>query len=307
MTKKQKKLIFLAGKIVISIAIFALVIGQVDVKKAWSEVGSVDITFLLVAIALEPFLILSMTLKWQLLVRQHVKVTFKRLLTIYWASDFLNLFMVGSVGSELYKMLAFGNNKSRILFSSLFDRLLALSWYVIFVASMLCARAFFDSTPIILAAGFSAFSIGAFFSSHLVSHLTQFLSHRITHPRLLSILHESKVTPQTYSLHAFYSVCYIISSSLMVLEFFAAVGISASIVDLLVFVPILAVATALPISFQGIGIREFLFLQFAAFRDLSSEKVLLVAFMIFLLALVYRLFGVIPFLTLKRETSQSAE
>src|SRR3989339_329769 len=115
------------------------------------------------------------------------------------------------------------------------------------------------------------------------------------------IIFESQRTKKELIMHSFYCLIIILLQVIIYHLIFSAVGFEVKTIELFILIPLLTIALVLPISFQGFGIREFLFIEFAKWNLVLPEKALIASFLLYLIELIYRLFGAIPFLILKKE------
>ena len=301
----MKNIILMLLKLCISATIIYYVFSGMNIEKIWLELKSVNIFYLIAAGLVLPVSLFFMTLKWKVFLNKYHNVRISELMKTYWASDFINLFAVGTIGSEFYKMFSFRDKKKEVLLSSLVDRGYSFVWYGLFSGSLFLLFIYFGNSLPSLFFGLLLFTFAAlFFSFIVVPAISTLISYiKVTHVHF--ILSESMRSVLELKKHALYSTLYLFSTLASFSLLFYAVGLPVMAFELLIFIPILAIGVSLPISFQGIGVREYLFLSFASMVGLNPEKILLVAITSFFLMLIYRLFGLMPFLLLNKEHSSS--
>src|SRR3989339_604901 len=105
------------------------------------------------------------------------------------------------------------------------------------------------------------------------------------------IIFESQRTKKELIMHSFYCLIIILLQVIIYHLIFSAVGFEVKTIELFILIPLLTIALVLPISFQGFGIREFLFIEFAKWNLVLPEKALIASFLLYLIELIYRLFG----------------
>src|SRR3989344_4152082 len=252
---------FISGLILYSI------FRKIDIQPIVSTLKTVDLTALIL-----PFLLLFiiaglMALKWHIFIRRFSpNTTLKNIFITYWASDFMNLLSLGSLGNETYKVLAF-KNKTKAILATLADKVLSLIWYCLLVI------VFYITNQVALS--IILFALAA----HGLTKLFKIF------PKIVREVKESELL-----LHSIYSLLIIGSRFVANALVFRAVGVNFEPSQLFIFI-----AVSLPISYQGLGVREYLYLQFAYITGQEPEKVLAVSLLLYVVGLLYKVSGLIPF------------
>ena len=257
---------FISGLILYSI------FRKIDIQPIVSTLKTVDLTALIL-----PFLLLFiiaglMALKWHIFIRRFSpNTTLKNIFITYWASDFMNLLSLGSLGNETYKVLAF-KNKTKAILATLTDKVLSLIWYCLLVI------VFYITNQVALS--IILFALAA----HGLTKLFKIF------PKIVREVKESELL-----LHSIYSLLIIGSRFVANALVFRAVGVDFEPDQLFIFIAVMIVAVSLPISYQGLGVREYLYLQFAYITGQEPEKVLAVSLLLYVVGLLYKVSGLIPF------------
>jgi hypothetical protein len=97
--------------------------------------------------------------------------------------------------------------------------------------------------------------------------------------------------------HNMLSLVYLITFAMRLWYSFYIFGYFINFYLLMIFSAIIVVAISVPVSVQGLGVREWLFVQFAVFVMMPLEVAVAVSILIYITGLIYRLFGMIPFLS----------
>ena len=126
----MNKIILFLIKLLISFSILYFIFKKLDFFKIIESLKNVNVYFLFVVLILIIISIILMSLKWNVFVRKFSNVSKKKLFFVYWAGNFMSLFNLGSVGSEVYKMISF-KEKKKALTSSLIDKGYSFIWYII--------------------------------------------------------------------------------------------------------------------------------------------------------------------------------
>lgn len=290
MNKYLKNLI----KISISLIIIFYLFSNINLNEVLSPLKEINIYYLFFAFLLCFLSLLIMTFKWHLILKKYIDIGKKNLFKIYWASDFINLFGLGSVGGEIYKMISL-NDKKKALASSLFDKLLSFYWYILLGVSTLISSCIFKSIPLVLFFGI-IFYLVLIFITLQINLKRKNIIQIIPSKKISNFLNKINLTSYDLILHSFLSFLFIINSALIYSLVFISTGLGFKFIELIIFVPILTIATSLPISFEGLGVREYLFVELSKIILVNTELILLSSLIIGFIGLAYRLSGSISFI-----------
>jgi len=284
-------------KLLLSLVVLVLVLRSLDIDKIIESFASLNVFVILISFFFCFSLLFFMTYKWKIFIDKIENHSLITLYKIYWASDFMGLFNLGSLGSEAYKMFSFGNKKYALALS-LMDKIYSFLWYFLLFLSVFTIYSIFQKIlfgELILALFLFYFFVfiyiyseGLILKSGLISRLKYFKKLEnvkgITKKRLLK--------------HATIALLFKINAFIFYSIILFAVGVEFNLLLLLVL-PLITILTTLPISFQGLGMREYLLLMYANFMGYDTEAVVLASFLIFTVLLFFRMVGFIPFLILK--------
>ena len=273
------------GKFVVSAAVLLLVFNEVDLKGAFVQLGSfpTDVLAVLGAVAFVIFFLCFF--RWMVFVRKIGNRTTARLLQIFWASDFVSLLGISLVSSEVYKYLAFENDRRAIVLS-LSDRVFSMLWNGFLIVAAALSLAVANGNLLVLAGAFAVF-VALFGAGWGIVHKRFFA-------RKFPFL--SPFGAAEYVAHVALNTLYVVVLSVGYAYLFRHVGIFMSAAELLLFVPLMIVVVSLPISFQGFGVREYFFLLYTAGSGVSTEVIIAASFLVYLSSLAMSLLGVVPFL-----------
>jgi glycosyltransferase 2 family protein len=295
----MNKLVKLAIKLAISFMIIFLVLRKLELIKIKETLLGANPLLLLICLLFVGISLFLMVLKWKILIDKLQTKKLSELYATYWASDFMSLFGFGSVGSEIYKMISF-NNKKKALVLSLVDKAYSFFWYILFFISI-----------VIVYFSFKEFNYLHLILSIVLYYLLVFtyliFEKRILKSKCLKKLKMFKKIKNSNGLpkkelikHATISVLFKINTFILYSIILFSVGIKFNLM-LFAFLSALTILTTLPISFQGLGVREFILLAYSNFMGYNGELIIAGSFLIFLLFLIFRIFGVIPFLMNKKD------
>lgn len=297
----MKKIISLLLKLFLTLTILFYIINKINIKILINSISNVNPKILCIAFGLSIFSSFILSIRWNIFLKKYKKLKIIDLFKVYWASDFVNLFGLASVGGEAYKTVVFKNDKKKVLFSSLLSRIYSLFGFAIIAISATISYFLFVSfiqRALLTIFLFSLItSLFIFFDLKLKSMIKKIVKNK----RITSIIEESKLDKKQLWSSSLLNILFVFNLSIVYALIFSAMGLPNLFFEIFMLVPIMSIAMALPISIQGIGLREFIFLKFAEINNLISEKVIAVSIIIYLFFLVYSLFGSIFFLSLKRK------
>jgi hypothetical protein len=200
------------------------------------------------------------------------------------------------MGSEAYKAFSFHYG----LVSSLGDKLLSAFWYCLIAAGFLSVILITDEFGVRMALGTLIFILLAALSRPGLIKFQSFLRTLTFGKKITHHIDSISLNFEKLIEHAIYCFLYV---SLRVVSYgivFMAVGLELKIVELFVLVPLMIVAITLPVTFQGVGLRELIIIKFAQYTMISQEGALIASLLLFVISLLYRFTGVIPFILLKK-------
>lgn len=296
--EKKTKIIL---KIIVCIIIFWSISLNLDFNKIINGILQINLSLFPIIIIISAFSLIIMTLKWKIIIDNEEKISTINLIKIYWASEFMGLFGLGSIGSEAYKMIHF-KRKKRILLLSIADKAYSFLTYIIIVFALgipfiifkeINYKTIFFSTLIYIIIVIISPTILNFF-------LKKFKSINIKNKKIRKITEIEILNNKQFFCHSLLSLIFIINLFLLYKVLFIVVGVQTNL-TLLLIIPIITILITLPISFQGLGVREGVLMLYSSFQNLNPEMVILGSLLLFNVSIIYRLTGIIPFLSIKEK------
>ncbi|MCB0320679.1 MAG: flippase-like domain-containing protein, partial [Bdellovibrionales bacterium] len=205
--------------------------------------------------------------KWRLLaVAGGISVTFREALKAYFIGMFVNCFGLGMVGGDVVRgVLVSGDSHSRTLgvTSVIADRLhgLAVLAGMGALSAVIFRPDFLDLSMILLLSGIGiSVAVGWIFAPQVAELLlpreSQFGAKLVKSTMMLT--RDSRVLISTTLVSIAFHLCQIGLHWIMAMSF----GVSIPIVYLIVTVPFINILSSLPISWNGVGVREAGYLFF---------------------------------------------
>lgn len=294
---KMKTFVETAIKLVISLAVFFTVIRNMDYTKILETLVSTDIFMVVLVLFFLLISLLLLTLKWKMFIDKIQLRSLRVLFNIYWAAGFMSVFNLGAVGSEFYKILLFENKKGALA-ASLTDKFYAFLWHIIMFSSGITVFFVFKRfSPVEL--------IGTILLYFILVILYIRCENKLRKMRFLrrikiveKILNFTEMHSNKILLHSAYSLLFMVSSFVAYSVALRSAGISFNPMFFL-FIPVLHVLVTVPISFQGLGVREFVLVNYAFLMGFDQASATAASLLIFTVFIMFKLLGIIPFMTLK--------
>lgn len=301
-------------KIVVSAGLLYLLFTRIDVAKVWEHMRDASLGWIVVALAIYFVVLLISTIRWQLLLRtQHVEIPFGTLVNSYLAATFANNFLPSNIGGDVIRIADTARAaRSRTLATAvvLADRGIGILGLVFIAAcgSTLAAQRSERIGPI----GPALFWLGlaaAVTAGILVIARPQRLG---TLARPLHIFHAEwvgrRIATITDALHKFRK-----APGVLVVAFLASIAVQALLVGFYVavatalrfsvpighmamLVPVSFLVQMLPVSVNGLGVREGTFVAYLTQIGVSKESAVALSLIGAVLVMAFSMLGVAAYL-----------
>lgn len=270
-------------RFIITAVLLYIVYSTIDKKLLISIIKNPRITLLIAGLII--FIISNITgaIQWYFLIRsQKINITIYTVLKIYLIGSFFNNFLPGNIGGDVVKSYKLIKEKSQaeiVISSVVWDRI--TSFIILYFFSIISAFFLFNSFIFIYLVLGSIFIILIFILLILKFNFgTIFLklSQKIPYPNIKIFVYNFFKSFKKYIIFSkeilFF---YLISIITQFLKIFIQVMINYSfnftlkLSEIYFFVPLIGIVSALPVSINGIGFREFLGKYFAIFINRNSD------------------------------------
>jgi len=301
----KKPVVSLVFRLVVSGLLLAYLIklsAFTEIARAFSRI---DPLYLL-AFFLLFFLSISLqSLRWKLLlkawdVEQRWVILFRSIMT----GLFLNNFLPGSLGGDAFRLYAGGRDTGKVeavAATIFYERILSYGSLVTLGLLVLSTRFDFTSDWVfwLLLGGalLALLTLSAISSLPIFERWANILTERYTFVRTLRLNDWLKSFQFKIRHPGMLTGVILISFIIQFLDVFsfrviaAAIQLPVKLSDLLLFVPLLYLAILLPLSVNGIGIRESVFVIFASTWGISSADAVAFSLTVFALNLAGSLVG----------------
>lgn len=285
---------WLSIKLLVGLALLAFVGTRVDLRTVSDQIGKLSSGPVVLSLAVFAASILLHAYRWSLVLRfLRIGLSYLDTVRLIVAGNFLNLFLPGNLGGDLYRILGTRHRAASLVQAT---GVVVLERYAGFLATFLMAVGaivftdYSEEQPYVAVAVVG--SLVAFLlplllgmrkgsaarimagleklraerAARLMDRLSRALRRLARQPRLLLGL---------LALSAAMKACVALILHLLAL----GLGIEVSWIILLVFLPIHTVVSALPISLNGLGVREANLVGFFTLSGLTPEQAASLAFL----------------------------
>jgi glycosyltransferase 2 family protein len=305
-----RRVVVMIAKIAVSIALLAFLFSKIDTARLWASARKASLPWLVVALGVQTLNLIASTWRWRLLLdAQNVKLKSRTLLGSYLVATFFNNFLPSNVGGDVIRIRdTVGATRSKTLATTivLVDRALGLMALVLISAVGATAAARYygsGASPIWPSWLWVFFLVAAAITAPVVyapegfGRLLQPLT--IVHPEWVG----KRIDKLTEALSRFrerpsaLAGCFsgaVFVQGLMVVFYLAvvyALKIPITASELAVIVPISLVVQMLPVSVNGLGLREATFSFYFTRLGLPIESAVLLSLMGAAVLMVFSLSG----------------
>ena len=302
----------IAAKVILSLALFAFVVAKVSPGDIWATIRPADPGLLLLACAL--LFLSSLVGGWlwaRLLQAQGVDIPFRKAASYYFVGLFFNNFLPSNIGGDIARISdasKHADHVSPVFSATLMDRLigvLAIAFLATLASFAAIDRFHLYAIYMMIVLVF-LFALGLFLSIFHRRVLMAFewpfrvigarsIERSIT--RLLDDLHGYR--HQGGALVTAIAASMLVQVGRILAHYLVglALGVRVAMGYYFLFVPVLAALISLPISMNGLGIREGAGVVLFQMSGMTKEQAFAVPFLTYLASVLISLIGGLIFVT----------
>jgi uncharacterized protein (TIRG00374 family) len=305
------KTLWTAFKIIISVGLLAFLVSRAGLAEISLMARSADVALLLLALMVYTGTIFLISWRWRLLLAsQGAEVGFGQVVTLYFIGFFFNNFLPTSIGGDIYRALGAGRESHKRAISAasvLVERLLgmlAVSTLAILAVTVV-VRQSVDGPTRALALGFAATMVlllTLFFHGR-TGKILEALANRVSlwglgrrllrfYQALTLYRSQKRILALVFFISVGYQLMIVVFSYLVGL----ALGLGIPLFYFVLCVPVTVIISLVPISINGVGVREtgYVFLLSKIGHD--SSEALTLSLLIYGLSVVTSLTGGVLYL-----------
>jgi uncharacterized membrane protein YbhN (UPF0104 family) len=285
----------------LGVLVLALLLWHYDARSALHLIARERLTFFAAAVALYVAGQVMSAYRWQLLARiAGLSATWRECLTYYFIGVFTNLFVPGLIGGDAARAVYLGRRHHRVgeaVASVMADRglgLLSLFWFAAAGAVLLTeVRLPRGVTGTAITAGLVA--LLGFLAAPLLAGIAARLPARLA--RIVELAMPYLRRPM--ALIPAIVLSLILQASLAVCQYLLArgLGLSVPLSAFLLCVPIANVFASLPVTLNGLGVRETAYLVLFSLAGIGKADAIALSLLFFAATMLGGLTGVFAFVT----------
>ena len=314
--KINNRVLKFIGRMVLSGAIFFYLLSKIEFEVVRTTLASLKYKYIL--LALVPILIelILKSYKWQMLLKvKNIKVPFFEIFKIYYISSFIGMFLPSSLAIDLlrtYSLSRYIKNTHDSVSTVFVDRLIGILSlvFVVLIGVLAVKTNFINSTiQLIITIIISIFLLfgGIILSRHVIVFIEWLLKKfRFSHKKiekytnLLHRIYESIIDFKNNKIQVFkvFLVSIFFQFNRVAISYAVALSfnLNISLKYWIIIVPLVTLATMLPLAIGGIGVREGAFVFFLSQLGVSISTAFLLSLTTFLLVVVTSLPGFVLYL-----------
>ena len=272
---------------IITLALIAFLLYQIDVTTFLSVLSSARFLFLVPAVLLQAALVFISVARWRAVLRNfQIQIRFLSLAQITWMGSFFSLFLPSSIGGDVFRAYCLAKQKKRSMATTLTTTALERSGglgalLVIGVVSVFFHRIEVQGIPLlpiflVLITGYILANITLFNSRihTLASRLLRRLGRESWDSKLEWVYQGLQTLSRNRGSLVLITVLSLVIQfcSVVIVWITAhALSIKAPFTAFLIFVPLINLSIMVPLTINGFGLRESLYLLLFAEIGLQEE------------------------------------
>ena len=299
---RTRRLLLSLARIAISAGLLAWVFSRSGVRALLDPVKGADLRFLAMAYALAVAGMLIRTVRWRILLTAvGAKVSFKRLLYLYFVGGFFNVFLPTGLGGDVVRVLEIGPGATseQAAGTVLVDRLAGfVALFVMALAALPFASGLLPpglALAIGLLAGGVCLGAVLLFEGRILPRLTARLPARLSldsggwlgRTYAVITLCGARAIWGALGVSAVYNLSVIWAGVFVARAF----GLQVSAWYFLLFIPITVLALLVPISIGGLGVRESIYVTLFGQVGLTAAQATVLSLGVYSLDVVTGLVG----------------
>ena len=303
-----KRKLWICLRVLVCIAILWFVISRVDLAEVYQLLTMVS--FKVFALVFFIYLVAHFlfVLRWsKILQALQVNTNLRTLLRFQLVGLFFNLFSPTSVGGDVIKAYYVSKDTGKTgkaFLSVFFDRYIGLLTIITFATlATLIVRLSINGVVVyhwVLLIFVVAILLSVLLSTDFAQRLNKLLRTRLMSiQNIISLINESsKITLKNYPVMIW---AFLLSLGFLLLVIYinhiyaSSIGCPIDIKDLFVFIPLIALATSLPISINGMGLREAAYIYLFSSIGFTDAEALSLALLNFAPLLFISLLGALVY------------
>lgn len=317
----MKRILTPVVKLLVSVGLIAFFLRQIDFADVETAARTARPAYLLLAVALFTVSNLLGALQWRELLKvQDIHLPAGRVISLYFVGVFFNNFLVSNIGGDavrVYDLNRLTGEGSRGFAATFLDRFVGLAVLILFSLIAFAINPDLWSPGITIPMGALVLVLGGILTFGFSRRLSGFIlsvAERIAPAGVISLLERIRQGFIAYR-HAYGTLArvLVIASGVQLSRIAVyysvsrGMNLSAGFDHFVIFIPLIAIVAAVPISFGGIGVRENLGAILFGRVGVPPAEALAMMFLGYLAGIVASLAGGISFVFRRYAHSEATQ
>jgi len=302
-------------RIVVGIGLIVFLLSRLDINKIVTHVRDMDIKFLIYALIPYLFFIIISAFRWQVLLDyKKMDISFSKTVTIYFISLFFNNLLPTTIGGDVMRVVySMRDKKADALATVLVDRI--LGFIGLFVFGLLAVLYLYinqkrsEFLPLMIVGLIALILITFLLFSERIYLLFSPVIEKIKILRFGDRVNNLHKTMTDFGgAWEVIILCIVLSIIIQLLLAFAPFLVLRSmryfeigILPFFIYVPIINVVSMIPVSLNGLGVRENSYVLLFSRVGLDSETSFAMSLVSFLLVFLYSIIGGMLFILYRKK------
>jgi len=300
----MKKVIFQVFRILITVFILFLIFKNIDTSQLFKILKNSNIFLLFLGVITIGIVCFIVALRWQLVLKLYnFKVSIWKAFRIYNIAFFFNNFLPSTVGMDFIRGAYIVSDERRIadvISSIIIERWIGLLGIIVYISLTPLIFFKYGVTKYFLYVSIIGILSSIIFLTVIISDkVFNFFIFLFSKIKILKI--GEKINSLMYSLriikHRKRDLVYNLLLSIMIQVVFVITnhlivisqGLSVKLIDEIIYVPFISIISMIPITINGLGLREWAYINF--FRLTTKEEIVSLSLTFFLVSVLYSIVG----------------
>ncbi len=322
---KGRKLLILVAKLVVTLALVGFVLSRLSVTDIRSAMSTPRWGWLAAALGVYGLSALGGAQQWAWILRAGgITATAGEIRRLYLIGLFFNNFLPANIGGDAYKIIDLGRQEQRslgVFCATLMDRLIGLGALTALAVLVLVGASVADIAlptaallliPVLaLLFGILALLLSRRLGTRLPGWLRRLKLPKVADQAARVTAEFSRFREQVPFLNGIFAFSVLVQLLRMATHLLVALGLgfsltSGQMVQLLVLVPMLGISLTLPITINGIGLRESISAELLTAAGLLAPQAVVMEMAAYWVQVLFSLVGGVLLLTGRRGRGRAA-
>ena len=292
-------------KFILSFSLLAYILSKVNLFESLKAFTNINISLLALAVTILTLNIILLSYRWKkILSKTGFNLPFLKLLKINYISIFLGQLLPMRIGSDIIKGYYLSRDIKSIFllsFSIITDRFMGISAFIFLnILSIIFGYKLLPAwiITVVIAIDITLmFIILLIIKESFFKKVASFIKFSFLHKLKEKIIKEkesiSRFKNDTNLQLKLFCISLLINLTLIILNYVyaLAIGISLPFYYFIIFIPISITITILPITLNGLGLREYLIIVMFTTAGLTAEQALSLGLISRIVLILYSLIG----------------